>query len=177
MDGDTIALGDTKTDPTTLYLNARARRIIERQPLGRSPFVLLSPRNPEPPHDPDLPLCDRIRKEAGMEDVRLHNLRHTMVSHAVMNGVPAPVVSRWIGHSNVRLTLRYAYLANKDIEAAARRVGAAMARVMALEYPHTGRLSGPTIAYNRFEVVTPDPVSGAPAHRPKHDPPPGSSVP
>ncbi len=56
-----------------------------------------------------------------------------MASHAVMNGVPVPVVSRLLGHSNVRMTLRYAHLADRDIGAAAERVGAAMARVMAGE--------------------------------------------
>ena len=133
VDGDTIALGDTKTGPRKVYLNARARRIIERQPRGQSAFVFPSVRNPERPHAPHLPLWDRVRKEAGIEDVRLHDLRHTMASHAVMNGVPVPVVSRLLGHSNVRMTLRYAHLADRDIEAAAERVGAAMARAMALE--------------------------------------------
>ena len=58
-----------------------------------------------------------------------------------MNGVPVPVVSRLLGHSNVRMTLRYAHLADKDIEAASERVGAAMARAMALEYPRPVGLS------------------------------------
>ena len=133
VDGNTIALADTKTGPRKVYLNAGARRIIERQPRGQSAFVFPSRRNPERPHDPHLPLWDRIRRETGIEDVRLHDLRHTMASHAVMNGVPVPVVSRLLGHSNVRMTLRYAHLADKDIEAAAERVGAAMARAMVLE--------------------------------------------
>jgi len=34
-----------------------------------------------------------------------------------MNGVPLPVVSRLLGHSTVRMTLRYAHLADRDIEA------------------------------------------------------------
>ena len=46
-----------------------------------------------------------------------------------MNGVPVPVVSRLLGHANVKMTLRYAHLADKKIEAAAERVGAAIARV------------------------------------------------
>ena len=133
VDADTIALGDAKTGPRNVYLNAPARCIIERQPRGESAFVFPSPRNPERPHEPHLPLWDRVRKEAGIEDVRLHDLRHTMASHAVMNGVPVPVVSRLLGHSNVRMTLRYAHLADRDIEAAAERVGAAMARAMALQ--------------------------------------------
>ena len=49
-----------------------------------------------------------------------------------MNGVPVPVVSRLLGHSNIRMTLRCAHLADRDIEPAADRVGATMARVMGL---------------------------------------------
>ncbi|MDE0410473.1 MAG: tyrosine-type recombinase/integrase [Alphaproteobacteria bacterium] len=72
-----------------------------------------------------------VRAEAELRDARLHDLRHTMASHAVMNGVPVPVVSRLLGHSNVQMTLRYAHLADRDIEAAAERVGDRMADVMA----------------------------------------------
>lgn len=140
VDGDTIALADSKTGPRKVYLNAHAQRIIERQPRGRSPFVFPSVRNPERPNDPHLPLWGRVRAEAGIEDVRLHDLRHTMASYAVMNGVPVPVVSRLLGHSSVQMTLRYAHLADRDIEAAAERVGAAMARAMALDCPHPAKL-------------------------------------
>ena len=44
-----------------------------------------------------------------------------------------------LGHSNVRMTLRYAHLADRDIEAAAERVGVAMARVMAGEAARMAR--------------------------------------
>ena len=40
-----------------------------------------------------------------------------------MNGVPVPVVARMLGHSNVRMTLRYAHLGDREIEAAAERIG------------------------------------------------------
>ena len=56
--------------------------------------------------------------------------RVTVASHAVMNGVPVPVVSRLLGHSNVRMTLRYAHLGDRDIEDAAERVGQAVAAIM-----------------------------------------------
>ena len=132
VDRDTLALGDSKTGPRTVHLNAQARRIIERQPRGESAFVFPSPTNAERPRQ-TLSLWDSVRRDAAIEDVRLHDLRHTLASHAVMNGVPVPVVSRLLGHSNVRMTLRYAHLADKDIEAAAERIGAVMAQVMALE--------------------------------------------
>ena len=81
-------------------------------------------------HELSLSLWYRVRKKAGIEDVRLHDLRHTVASHAVMSGVPVPVVSRLLGHSNVRMTLRYAHLGDREIEAAAERVGQAIARRM-----------------------------------------------
>ena len=92
-----------------------------------------SPYDPTRPRSRNLALWYRVRREAGIEDVRLHDLRHTHASHAVMNGVPVPVVSRLLGHSNVRITLRYAHLGDREIEAAAERIGEAMARVMAGE--------------------------------------------
>ncbi len=129
---DRLVLGDAKTGPRTVPLGSRARAILERQPRGASPYVFPSPLDPARPRGHDLWLWYRVRREAGIEDVRLHDLRHTMASHAVMNGVPVPVVSRLLGHSNVKMTLRYAHLADRDIEAASERVGAAMARVMGL---------------------------------------------
>ena len=89
-----------------------------------------SPLDPARPRGPNLSLWHRVRREADIEDIRLHDLRHTMASHAVMNGVPVPVVSRLLGHSSVRMTLRYTHLADRDIEAAAERVGEAMARAV-----------------------------------------------
>ena len=126
-----LALDDSKTGPRTVPLGSGARAILDRQPRTDSPFVFPSPLDASRPRGPDLSLWYRIRREAGIDDVRLHDLRHTMASHAVMNGVPVPVVSRLLGHSNVRMTLRYAHLADRDIEAAAERVGTAMSRVMA----------------------------------------------
>ena len=131
--GGTLVLGDTKTGSRTVHLNVQALRIIERQPRDRSALVFPSLRNSDRPRSPHLALWVSVRREAGIEDVRLHDLRHTFASHSVMSGVPVPVVSRILGHTNVRMTLRYAHLADKQIEAAAERIGAAMARTMALE--------------------------------------------
>ena len=130
---DALALADSKTGPRKVPLNAKARHLLARQPRGESPFVFPSPRDRSRPRTTNLSLWDTVRREAGIQDVRLHTLRHTVASHAVMNGVPVPVVSRLLGHANAQMTLRYAHLADRDIEAAAERVGAELARVMALE--------------------------------------------
>ena len=130
---DTLVLADSKTGPRTVPLNAQARRILARQPRGRGEFVFPSPHNAGRPRTRDLPLWYPLRRDAGLEDVRLHDLRHTVASHAVMSGVPVPVVSRLLGHGNVRMTLRYAHLSDSETEAAAERIGAGLARTMALK--------------------------------------------
>ena len=132
VDGDRLALADTKTGPRKVSLGSGARRILESQPRGESPFVFPSPLDPSRPRCSELRLWYRVRKEAGIEDVRLHDLRHTHASQAVMNGVPVPVVSRLLGHSNVKMTLRYAHLGDRDIEAAAERVGQEIAAKIGL---------------------------------------------
>ena len=128
-----LFLPDSKTGPRAVHLSAQARQIIDRQCHGASAYVFPSPRKAGCPRSVHLPSWNSIRRRAGIEDVRLHDLRHNFASHAVMNGVPVPVVSRLLGHSNVRMTLRYSHLAEKDIEAAAERVGTALARILALE--------------------------------------------
>ena len=130
VDRDRLVLADGKTGPRIVPLNTPARHILQRRPNGGSPFVFPSPRDPDRPRSRNLPFWYRARREAGIEDVRLHDLRHTHATHAVMNGVPVPVVSRLLGHSDVRSTLRYAHLGDREIEAAAERVGQSIAALL-----------------------------------------------
>ena len=133
VDRDRLVLADGKTGPRIVPLNTQARRILERRKRGGSPFVFPSPRDPARPRSRNLAFWYRARREAGIGDVRLHDLRHTHASHAVMNGVPVPVVARLLGHSDVRTTLRYAHLGDREIEQAAERVGQAIAEIMDLQ--------------------------------------------
>ena len=132
VQGDMLVLAESKTGPRKVPLNAPARCILERQPRDGSAFVFPSPLDPDRPRGRELSLWRRVRKETGIEDVRLHDLRHTHASHAVMNGVPVPVVSRLLGHSDTRMTLRYAHLGDREIERAAERVGQAVAELMGM---------------------------------------------
>ena len=130
VSGDSLKLTDSKTGPRTVYLNAQARTVLERQPHGLSPFVFPSPRDPSRPTWAELPLWWSVRKKAGIDDVRLHDLRHSFASHADLQGVPLPVVSRLLGHTRLQMTLRYAHVADREVEAAAERVGEAIAGLL-----------------------------------------------
>ena len=125
-----LALTDSKTGARKVPLNSQAQSILRRRPKDESPFVFPSPLDPTRPRSIDLSFWYRARQDADIDNVRLHDLRHTYASHAVMNGVPLPVVSRMLGHSSVTMTLRYAHLADRDVEAAAERVGRAVASIM-----------------------------------------------
>ena len=130
VDGDTLNLADAKTGPRRVFLNAPARAIVERQPRSGSAWVFPSPSSPGRPLSCNLPLWYSVRKEAGIEDVRLHDLRHSFASHAVLRGVPLPVVSRLLGHKHPSMTLRYAHVGDRETEAAAERIGAAIERAL-----------------------------------------------
>ncbi|MBT1154401.1 site-specific integrase [Aminobacter anthyllidis] len=54
-----------------------------------------------------------------------HMLRHTCCSRLVIKGVPLPQVMKWMGHRNIQTTMRYAHLAPKDLDMAARALLAA----------------------------------------------------
>ena len=52
-----------------------------------------------------------LRNALGIPDVRLHDLRHSFASDALMGGVPLAVVGEMLGHRQASTTQRYAHLA------------------------------------------------------------------
>ena len=131
VDGDILRLAEAKTGPRTVWLSEAAQAVIARQPRNGSAWVFPSPRDPERPQYRNFGFWLRARREAAIEDVRLHDLRHTVASQAVANGVPLPTVARMLGHTQPTMTLRYAHIGDREVEEAAERVGAGIAAVMA----------------------------------------------
>ena len=71
----------------------------------------------------------RIRKRAGLEDVRLHDLRHSFASGGLLVGEGLPMIGKLLGHSHVQTTARYAHLADDPVKAAADRIASRIAKV------------------------------------------------
>ena len=71
-----------------------------------------------------------IRKRAGLDDVRLHDLRHSYASRALALGEALPVIGKLLGHSRLETTARYAHLARDSAQEAAERVAASIAEDM-----------------------------------------------
>ena len=131
VDGDMLRLAESKTGSRTVWLNEPARTILAAQPRIGSPYVFPSSNDPARPRSRNLSLWRRARKEAGIEDVRLHDLRHTVASQAVARGVALSTVAKMLGHANPTMTLRYAHVGDRDVEAAAERIGMAIDAAMA----------------------------------------------
>ncbi|MCB1033558.1 MAG: site-specific integrase [Acidobacteria bacterium] len=126
-----LRLQDSKTGAKVVQLNRQALEILEtleRDP--NNPFVIqgLKPRS----HLSDLNgPWRRIRKAAGIEDVRLHDLRHTYASFGAAAGLSLPVIGSLLGHSQPATTQRYAHLAADPVREAANAIGANLSAAMA----------------------------------------------
>lgn len=68
-------------------------------------------------------LWDRITKKAKLEDVRIHDLRHTHASHLVSRGVSLTIVGELLGHTQASTTQRYAHLSDESLRDAANVFG------------------------------------------------------
>ena len=71
-----------------------------------------------------------VRKQAGLEDVRLHDLRHTFASFGVAGGFNLPVLGAILGHTQAATTQRYAHLANDPVLHAANNIGQTIAAAL-----------------------------------------------
>jgi integrase len=72
-----------------------------------------------------------IRKHAGLDDVRLHDLRHAFASIAASSGMGLPIIGKMLGHTQAATTNRYAHLASDPVKAAAAAVAGKIAAAMA----------------------------------------------
>ena len=124
-----LRLPDSKTGSKVVHLNAPALEVLRELGPNESGWVIEGAK-------PDAHLVNlkkpwyRIRKAASLEDVRIHDLRHSYASVAAGLGEGLHVIGKLLGHSQAQTTHRYAHLAVDPIKAANERVGSALAGMM-----------------------------------------------
>ena len=129
---DIITLPDSKTGPRAVPLGEAARALIEALPGARDPDTFLFPLHAQGRGPWILTNCWRtVCADANLGRLRLHDLRHTAASQAVMAGEGLPLVGRLLGHRRHRTTAGYAHLADSHLLDAAERVGKIIAKAMA----------------------------------------------
>jgi integrase len=120
-----LRLADSKTGAKTLYLSPPALAVLRALPrLGGNPWCLPGRRHGRALVNPQKP-WRRLRAQAGLSDVRLHDLRHTYASMAARVGFSLPMIGALLGHQDAT-TARYTHLVHDPVQEAAQVVGEAV---------------------------------------------------
>ena len=124
-----LRLPDTKTGAKVVYLGDPAIAVLERiDRRDGNPWVIAG-RKPES-HLTDLQHpWRRIRARADLDDVRIHDLRHSFASGGLLVGEGLPMIGKLLGHTQVQTTARYAHLASDPVKSAANRIASRIAKV------------------------------------------------
>lgn len=118
----TLRLADSKTGQKIVPLNAGALAVLAAVPRAiDSEFVFPAIRGagffvgtPK--------IWRKVRKAAQIDDVRLHDLRHSFASVAVSMGASLPIIGALLGHKDSATTQRYSHLSDDPLKSATNAV-------------------------------------------------------
>jgi integrase len=123
-----LLLPDSKTGRRAVVLNAPALAVLASLP--RLGSYVVPGGNPERPRHDLKRLWGTVSRRAGLEGVRLHDLRHTYASVGAGGGLGLPIIGKLLGHSQSATTARYAHLDNDPLKRASESIGAHIAAAM-----------------------------------------------
>jgi integrase len=129
---DRLKLNRTKTGPRTVMLSAEAKEVLDERRRERcSDFVFPSPFDPTRPRGSIHGAWKTIKRLADLpETLRLHDLRHTYASHAILAGESLYSTGKLLGHRAASSTETYAHLEGKVLAKVADEVAAKIERWM-----------------------------------------------
>ena len=81
----------------------------------------------------------RVRGALGLDELRIHDLRHSFASFAAADGASLHMIGKALGHKNTSTTQRYAHLADDPVRAMAERIGQ---RFQRRDERHQGKVVG-----------------------------------
>ncbi|PEQ10238.1 hypothetical protein B2G71_23360 [Novosphingobium sp. PC22D] len=121
--GRRLLLTDSKTGPRTVWLAEAAASVLHALPRReKQRYVFWNPATQRPITDIGN-LWSKLRDEASLPGVRIHDLRHSFASHAAAHSETLPMIGKLLGHADVRTTTRYAHLDDGHVIEAAQRIG------------------------------------------------------
>lgn len=123
LDNNCLRLRDSKTGKKLIYLSSATIDLLKEIPQEQgNPFVICGGK--EGAHLINLQKpWRRIRSKVGLENVRLHDLRHTFASIAASNGLSLPIIGALLGHKQTQTTARYAHLIGQPLIEASEVIG------------------------------------------------------
>ena len=126
-----LLLPDSKTGQKTIRLSPPALDVLGTIPrLQGNPYVIVGRRDGARLINLQKP-WRRIRAEAGLDDVRMHDLRHSFASVAAASKGSLPMIGKLLGHNHPLTTARYAHLSDDPLQQLNDEVGATIAAAMA----------------------------------------------
>jgi len=130
LDNRLLRLPRSKTGPKSIYLTTAAAEILKLLPRVKgNPFVIVGEKPGAHLVNLQKP-WDRIRARAGLDDVRLHDLRHSYASVGATSGLSLLFVGKLLGHTQASTTQRYAHLAEDPVRQAGERISEAIASAL-----------------------------------------------
>jgi integrase len=137
-DNGLLRLPDSKTGAKIVPLGKPALDLLRSLPvIENDPFVFPSPR--EGKHLVGLQkVWARVRKAAGLWDVRLHDLRHSFASMAVAGGSSLYMVGKVLGHKDSRTTEIYAHIGSDPLKTVANETATKLAGLLGPAVAHLG---------------------------------------
>lgn len=128
-----LLLKQSKTGQKPVYLSEAAKQVIRYIPrLSDNPYVIVGQRKEAHLVNLRKPWV-RIRKMAELDDVRLHDLRHSFASLAAASGASLPLIGKLLGHSQPQTTARYAHLADDPLLEVNQKVGEKLSHSLRLK--------------------------------------------
>jgi integrase len=131
-----LFLPDSKSGRKTVILNAPALAVLAG--LNRLGSYVVPGDGPKKLRADLKRPWEAVSKRAGLEGVRLHDLRHTYASFGAGSGLGLPIIGKLLGHTQPSTTQRYAHLDNDPLRRAAENIGGQIAA--ALEGGSAGQL-------------------------------------
>lgn len=125
-----LRLNDSKTGQKVVPLGAAALSVLAEVTKTNSPYVFPQPGEPEKPFRGLMYVWSIVRTRAGLDGVRIHDLRHSFASAGLASGQGLPLIGKLLGHAQVATTARYAHLADDPVKAAADRISEHIAGAM-----------------------------------------------